>query len=106
MLAADGGDGLLSDCGLVLGKSGLRVTPITRAELTDFDPLQMAVPEAYTDDPIKITMRKPAELDMKGEHFSLKGETEVPEFAAVFLIGRKMADYGFASEESQRTKLF
>ena len=92
--------------GSVHGKSGLRVTPITRAELTDFDPLQMAVPEAYTDDPIKITMRKPAELDMKGEHFSLKGETEVPEFAAVFLIGRKMADYGFASEESQRTKLF
>lgn len=92
--------------GSVHGKSGLRVTPITRAELTDFDPLQMAVPEAYSDDPVKITMRKPAELDMKGEHFSLKGETEVPEFAAVFLIGRKMADYGFASEESQRTKLF
>ena len=92
--------------GSVHGKSGLRVTPITREQLTDFDPLQMAVPDADSDDPVKITMRKPADLDMKGEHFSLKGETEVPEFAAVFLIGRKMADFGFASEECQKTKLF
>ena len=92
--------------GSVHGKSGLRVTPITREQLTDFDPLQMAVPDAYSDDPVKITMRKPADLNMKGEHFSLKGETEVPEFAAVFLIGRKMADFGFASEECQKTKLF
>ena len=92
--------------GSVHGKSGLRVTPITREQLTDFDPLQMAVPDVYSDDPVKITMRKPADLDMKGEHFSLKGETEVPEFAAVFLIGRKMADFGFASEECQKTKLF
>ena len=92
--------------GSVHGKSGLRVTPITREQLTDFDPLQMAVPDAYSDEPVKITMRKPTDLDMKGEHFSLKGETEVPEFAAVFLIGRKMADFGFASEECQKTKLF
>lgn len=92
--------------GSVHGKSGLRVTPITRDELTDFDPLQMAVPEEYGDDPVKITMRRPAKLDMKGEHFSLEGETEVPEFAAVFLIGRKMADYGFQSEESLKQKLF
>ena len=92
--------------GSVHGKSGLRVTPITRAELEDFDPLQMAVPDAYSDDPVKITMRRPADLDMKGERFSLKGETEVPEFAAVFLIGRKMADFGFASEESQKQRLF
>ena len=92
--------------GSVHGKSGLRVTPISRAELTDFDPLQMAVPDAYSDDPVKITMRRPAKLDMKGERFSLEGETEVPEYAAVFLIGRKMADFGYASEEASRNKLF
>ena len=92
--------------GSVHGKSGLRVTPITREQLTDFDPLQMAVPDAYTDDPVKVTMRRPMELDMKGEHFSLKGETEVPEFAAVFLIGRKMADIGYASEQDGKQKLF
>ena len=92
--------------GSVHGKSGLRVTPITRQELTDFDPLQMAVPDEYSDDPIKITMRRDSKLDMKGEHFSLSGETEVPEYAAVFLIGRKMADYGFASEVKEQRKLF
>lgn len=92
--------------GSVHGKSGLRVTPITRQELTDFDPLQMAVPDAYSDDPVKVTMRRPADLDIKGERLSLKGETEVPEFAAVFLIGRKMADFGHLSEESQKQKLF
>ncbi len=92
--------------GSVHGKSGLRVTPITRAQLTDFDPLQMAVPSEYSDDEVKITMRKDAKLDMKGQHFDLSGETTVPEYAAVFLIGRKMATYGFASEESQKEKLF
>lgn len=92
--------------GSVHGKSGLRVTPITREQLTDFDPLQMAVPDAYTDEPVKVTMRRPIELDMKGEHFSLKGETEVPEFAAVFLVGRKMADVGYASEQDGKQKLF
>ncbi|MBR2255357.1 MAG: DNA primase catalytic subunit PriS [Candidatus Methanomethylophilaceae archaeon] len=91
--------------GSVHGKSGLRVTPITRDQLTTFDPLQMAVPEVYTDDPVKVTMRRDAKLDMLGEHLSLSGETEVPEFAAVFLIGRKMADYGHLSEEDTRPKL-
>lgn len=92
--------------GSVHGKSGLRVTPITRQELSDFDPLQMAVPDEYSDDPVKITMRKPATLDMKGESFTLEGETEVPEFAAVFLIGRKIADVGYASEIDAQKKIF
>ena len=68
--------------------------------------MQMAIPDEYSDDPIKITMRRDSKLDMKGEHFSLSGETEVPEYAAVFLIGRKMADYGFASEVKEQRKLF
>ena len=92
--------------GSVHGKSGLRVTPITRQELTDFDPLQMAVPKEYTDEPTKITMRRDSQLDMLGQHFTLKGETEVPEFAAVFLIGRKMADIGWLSEQKDTPKRF
>ena len=92
--------------GSVNGKSGLRVTPISRQELTDFDPLQMAVPDEYSDEEVKITMRKPSKLDMKGQHFDLDGETMVPEWAAVFLIGRKMADIGFESEVREQPKLF
>ena len=87
--------------GSVHGKTGLRVTPITRDQLTDFDPLQNAVPSSYSDDPVKVTMRRPYQFDMKGEHFSLSGETEVPEFAAVFLVGRKEADFGYASEKKE-----
>jgi DNA primase small subunit len=90
--------------GSVHGKSGLRVTPITRSILTDFNPLEDAVPSCYSDDPVKVTMRAPYDLRMKGERFSLKGETEVPEYAAAFLIGRKAADYGYASE--RRESLF
>jgi DNA primase small subunit len=84
--------------GSVHGKSGLRVTPLTRDELSGFDPLESAVPEAYTDDPVEVTMRKDVSIRIKGQDMSLHGETEVPEFAAVFLVGRKMADIGHSSE--------
>ena len=76
----------------VHGKSGLRVTPLSRTQLDDFDPLLDAVPKEYSDELVKITMRKDQELVIKGERFVLSGETEVPEYAAVFLIGRKAAD--------------
>ena len=80
--------------GSVHGKSGLRVMPLTRDELTDFDPLVSAVPEQYSDEDVTITMRKDTEITIKGQHFKLSGTTKVPEYAAVFLIGRKMADIG------------
>ncbi|MDR1955213.1 MAG: DNA primase catalytic subunit PriS [Candidatus Methanoplasma sp.] len=87
--------------GSVHGKTGLRVTPITRDELTDFNPLRDAVPSSYSDEPTKVTLKKDYEFDMKGEHFSLSGETEVPEYAAVFLVGRRAADFGHLSEKKE-----
>jgi len=80
--------------GSVHGKSGLRVTPLSRDELTGFDPLMDAVPKDYSSEPVRITMRRDSEMTILGERMSLKGETEVPEYAAVFLVGRKMADIG------------
>lgn len=80
--------------GSIHGKSGLRVTPLSRDELTHFDPMTMAIPDEYSDDPVKITMRKEYSFRMKNENFSLSGTTEVPEWAAVFLIGKKLADVG------------
>ena len=80
--------------GSVHGKSGLRVMPLTRDELTDFDPLVSAVPSQYSDDEVTITMRKDAEITIKEQHFKLSGTEKVPEYAAVFLVGRKMADIG------------
>ncbi|MBO6083615.1 MAG: DNA primase catalytic subunit PriS, partial [Candidatus Methanomethylophilaceae archaeon] len=80
--------------GSIHGKSGLRVTPLSRDELTDFDPMVMAIPYEYSDDPVKITMKRDYEFNMKRQHFKLSGITEVPEYAAVFLIGKKLADIG------------
>ena len=39
-------------------------------------------------------MRKDTDITIKGQHFRLSGTTKVPEYAAVFLVGRKMADIG------------
>jgi len=87
--------------GSVHGKSGLRVTPLTRDELTDFDPLRDAVPKEYYSDAVKITMKRDTEITVRGERMSLKGETEVPEYAAVFLVGRKMADIGHGTDVTE-----
>ena len=85
--------------GSVHGKTGLRVSPISREQLTDYNPLFYAVPEAYSDEPTKITMKRPYQLNIKDDRISLKaGETEVPEYAAVFLVGRKEANWGYDSE--------
>jgi len=80
--------------GSVHGKSGLRVTPLTRDELTDFDPLRDAVPKDYSSDPVKITMKRNTDITILNERMHLNGETEVPGYAAVFLVARKMADIG------------
>ena len=84
--------------GSLHGKTGLRVVPITREQLTEFDPLQYAVPDVYTDSPVKITMHSRMELKILDQNLNLEGETEVPEYAAAFLIGRKYADFGWTSE--------
>lgn len=86
----------------VHGKGGLKVIPLTRDELTDFEPLQMAVPDEYSDESVEITLKNPVDLKIKDERFVLKGETEVPEYAAVFLIGRGYASLGHKSEMKDR----
>lgn len=88
--------------GSLHGKTGLRVSPLTRDQLTDYDPLQSAVPEVYTDDSVRVTVRKPMSLRMLGEDMTLEGETEVPEYAAAFLVGRKYADVGWARDREGR----
>ena len=73
------------------GKTGLRVEKMTRDELEGFDPLRDAVPSTLSDAPIKLKMAKRLDIKLKGERFSLDGEVEVPEFAALFLLCRREA---------------
>jgi DNA primase small subunit len=74
------------------GKTGLRVQKMTRDELEAFEPLRDAVPMTLGDAPIKLRMLKRVDIRLRGERFSLDGETEVPEFAALFLLCRREAE--------------
>lgn len=73
------------------GKTGLTVVPMSRDELDGFDPLRDAVPEMLPDDPVKLVVNGKVEIRLRGERFSLEGNTEVPTFAALFLVCRRMA---------------
>ena len=73
------------------GKTGLRVIKMTRDQLDDFDPLRDAIPETLGDSPVRLSMVKAVDIRLRGERFSLSGEVEVPEFAALFLLCRREA---------------
>jgi DNA primase small subunit len=73
------------------GKTGLRVVAMHRNDLDEFDPMRDASPNAFGDEPIKVSMQRKVDIRIRGERFVLNGDTEVPEFAAVFLICRREA---------------
>ncbi|PKK85999.1 MAG: DNA primase catalytic subunit PriS [Thermoplasmata archaeon HGW-Thermoplasmata-1] len=76
--------------GSIHGKTGLKVVEVGIDELDSFDPLREAV--AFGDSPVNVEVTKPMRVTIGGEEFNLKeGETEVPEFMAVFLVGRRAA---------------
>jgi DNA primase small subunit len=81
------------------GKTGLRVVAMHRSDLEEFDPLRDASPEAFGDAPIKLRMQRKVDIKIRGERFVLEGDTEVPEFAAVFLLCRREATL-FEEEEA------
>ena len=74
------------------GKTGFEVVHMTREELDTFDPFEDAAPKAFGTDAVKVNVLKPLSVSLRGEAFSLhEGQTEVPEFAAVYLVCRKLA---------------
>lgn len=75
------------------GKTGLRVMSLTRDELNDFDPLRDAFPETLSEEPVKVIMKEEFSMKLKDEDITLgSGEQEAPEFAALFLCCRKIAE--------------
>lgn len=80
--------------GTLHGKSGLVVRKLELSELDGFDPLRDAVWDGFSDEAVKITGKADYSIRLKGEEFVVSegGETEVPEFAAVFFLGQKRAD--------------
>jgi DNA primase small subunit len=83
------------------GKTGLRVVAMHREDLEGFDPMRDASPEVFGDEPIKVRMQRKVDIRIRGERFVLDGDTEVPEFAAVFLICRREATL-FGKEEAEK----
>jgi len=78
--------------GSLHGKTGFEVIPMSRERLDMFDPFLEAVPEAFGDAHVRVLCEKPASVRLKGELFSLdEGENEVPEYAAVHLVCRRLA---------------
>ncbi len=72
------------------GKTGFKVEKITIDDLEDFNPLNDAI--VFDDKPVKINLIEPFKIQINKETFNLdKGEAQVPEYLAVFLIGRKIA---------------
>jgi DNA primase small subunit len=74
------------------GKTGFMVMTLSRDGLDDFEPLRDAVPEMFSDAPIKLEVKTPVKVKLRNEVFDLKeGGAEVPEFAAIFLMCRRNA---------------
>ena len=73
------------------GKTGFRVTKLTRDELEPFDPLTDAL--AFGDDPIEVEAHVDATFDLGGHEHTLTAErrTTIPEYAATFALLRGMA---------------
>jgi DNA primase small subunit len=80
--------------GSLHGKTGFVVRLLDRESLDDFEPLRDAVWEGFTDTPVKVTGKENFEIDLKGESFTIKkgAETELPEFAALFLLCQKRCE--------------
>jgi DNA primase small subunit len=73
------------------GKTGLCVTPMDREELDQFDPLRDAVPSLYPDRTVEVFVRKPSVVEIKDLRLEVEGRCEVPVYAALFMIGRRIA---------------
>ncbi|MVT13427.1 MAG: DNA primase catalytic subunit PriS [Euryarchaeota archaeon] len=78
--------------GTLHGKTGLIVKPLKIEEIDNFNPLEDAVYSRFSKN-VKINLSKNFSIKMMGERFDLsEGEQEVPEFLALFLVLRNIAD--------------
>jgi DNA primase small subunit len=80
--------------GSLHGGSGMLVKKLALSELEGFDPLNDAV--VFGERSVKITASKPFSVQLKGKDLRIEeGIQEVPEYAAVYLICRGVAEYGY-----------
>jgi DNA primase small subunit len=79
--------------GSLHGGTGLRVTPIEREEVADFDPLSDAVAETFLGERIMVDVTEPGSVTLGGEKVNLDAGTQsVPEHVGVFAMARGHAE--------------
>lgn len=77
--------------GSLHGKSSLRVILLELDDIKDFEPLRDAV--VFGDGPVKANVTEDVDFEVGGNRFKVKaGETELPEYAAIFLMARREAE--------------
>jgi len=74
------------------GKTGFEVVPMTRERLDGFDPFTDAVPRAFGEEEVGISLEAPVKVTLRGIGFDLDaGSMNVPSYVAVHLICRNLA---------------
>ncbi len=74
------------------GGYGFRVTPLMLEELEKFNPLKDAI--VFGDDMVRVNVTKKIDVEIKDNVYVLKrGEKNLPEYLAVFLMCRGAAEY-------------
>jgi len=80
--------------GSLHGGSGFQVKNLTLEELKAFNPLSDSV--VFSDKPTKVRILRPFSFSLKGQDFEVtEGQMEIPEYAAVYLMCRGVANYGY-----------
>ena len=80
--------------GSLHGGSGFEVQTIKPEQLPDYNPLTDAL--AFGDRMTKVRVSRPFSFLLNGQDFSVTdGNTELPEYAAVYLMCRGVANYGY-----------
>ncbi len=79
--------------GSLHGKTGFIVLPLTLNEFKNFNPLIDAIPQNFKEGESKIMAEKKVEIELNGENYRIEGEECVPNYVAVFLVARGMADF-------------
>jgi DNA primase small subunit len=80
--------------GSLHGGSGMLVKKLALSELEKFDSLNDAI--VFGERPVKISVSKPFSIQLKGKDLRvIEGTQEVPEYAAIYLICRGVAEYGY-----------
>ena len=79
--------------GSLHGGSGLRVVPLDRAAVADFDPLSEAIPQTFRGHEIEVQVTRETTLELDGESLSVgQGYHELPEYAGIYLMARGWAE--------------